>query len=183
MKMKRARLSEQRRTSIKRLAVFSAWFFLIAVAETSFFANVSILPTSPRLILPALAVIALLDNKRNTAVAAIIGGTIESVIGASGVYLLPLFYLLSAVLLCIVAKKMLPRYPSFLVLLPITLTLTAAYDMLTALAFAKSFDVKDVLLSTVLPRAVETAILALPLFFLISASVMPLIDRRTRSLR
>ena len=125
----------------------------------------------------------MLDNKNNTAIAAIIGGTVECVIGASGIYLLPLFYFLSALLLCTVAKKMLPKYPSFLVLLPITLILNAAYDFLCALAFSNGFDVKAVLLSTVLPRTVETAILALPLFFLISMSVLPLIDRRTRSLR
>ena len=182
MKMRKARLSEQRRTAIKRIAVYSAWFFLIAVVESSFFANVSALPTSPRLILPAIAAIALLDNKKNTVIAAIIGGTVESAIGTSGIYFLPLFYLLSALLLCLVAKKMLPKYPSFLVLLPITLVLTAGYDMLTAFLFAPHFDAMEVLLSTVVPRTVETAIFALGLFFLIGVSISPLIDRRTRSL-
>ena len=183
MRMKKARLSEQRRSAVKRMVVYSLWFFFIAIAEASFFANLSVMPTSPRLILPALAVIALLDNKRNTVIAAVIGGTLECALSGSGIYLLPLFYLLSALLLCLVAKKMLPKYPSFLVLLPITLVLTAIYDMLSAMAFAPSFDLADAFISVILPRTVETAIFALPLFSLISLSISPLIDRRTRALR
>ncbi len=183
MRMKRARLSEERRASLKRLAVYVAWFFILAIAETSFFANVTILPSAPNLILPVILVIALTDTRENTVIAAIAGGLIGDAISATGIYLSPIFYMAAALLLCLFAKKMMPRFLSWLALMPVTLAFVAIFSLLIALLYYRPFNIGDLLLSAVLPKVIGTLLFSLPLFPLVSISVSPFIDRRARALR
>ena len=97
-------------------------------------------------------------------------------------YLRPAAVLL-ALLLCLFAKKMMPRFLSWLALMPTVLGFIAIFTLLIALLYKRPFDIGDLLLTEVLPKVIATAVFSLPLFSLVSISVSPFVDRRARALR
>lgn len=151
---------------LKRTLIYSALLFFAAVAESSFFGSLDILPATPDLVLGILTVIAVTDTREVAAVSAIVGGVIVDAICGVGIYLSPLFYFILVLLLYPLAKKMLRSYLSWLALLPLALLLRALFTLGRAYLFG-GFGIVEILRFAVLPEAILTALFSLALYPLV----------------
>ena len=163
---------------IKRIAVYSLLLFILRVAECSFFGGIRYLPAVPDLVLGALTVIALIDTRETAIISAIIGGVLTDAIGASGVYLSPLFYFCVVLLLCLMSKKMMRSYLSFLVLMPVSLLARAVFTLGRGWLFGNRLGALEILRYAVLPEAICTAVFCLALYPIICICADPLLRGR-----
>ena len=163
---------------IKRILIYSALLFILAVAERSFFSSLKLLPATPDLILGALTVIALTDTRETASISAIIGGVMSDAICSTGIYLSPIFYFLLVLILHPFAKKMMRSYLSWLTLLPIALVLRAIYTTVGAYLFGGSLVFLEILRYAVLPKTVCTAIFSLALYPAVTLCVRIVRGRR-----
>ena len=169
--------------AVKRVLVYSLWMFILAIAESSFFAGIRILPATPDLILAAVAVIAVTDTRECAAASGIIGGVMADAIGGVGVYLSPMFYLAVAVVTALLSKKMMSRYMSWLALFPIALIMRGMLTAAICYFVGGGSVFSEVLTGIILPEAIVTLIAALPLYPLIRVSILPLGGRWSAELR
>lgn len=149
---------------IKRILIYSALLFFLSVAESSFFANLKILPATPDLILGAVTVVALTDTRKTATVTAIIGGIMSDAVCGTGIYLSPLFYLAVALILSPFSKKMLRSYLSWLAIFPIALLMRALYTVGRAYLFGGGLEFTELLRYVVLPEILCTAVFCLLLY-------------------
>jgi len=165
----------------KRIALYSAILFLLTVTESSFLASLWHLPATPDLVLGALAVVSLIDKRENAAITAMIGGVMTDALGGVGIYLSPLIYFGFVLILSLFTKKMMKSYLSWLALLPATLLVRALWTFLGAYIFGGA-AAYEILRYAVLPEAVSTAVLCLPLYPLmrLAVKVTRLSDRKDR---
>ncbi|MBQ8849585.1 MAG: hypothetical protein IJ011_04560 [Clostridia bacterium] len=167
--MMTARYQKRKETEneLKRIAVYSALLFFLAVAESSFFGAVDILPSTPDLILGAISVIAVTDKRETAAITAIVGGVMADAICGVGIYLSPIFYFAVALILHPLAKKMLKSYLSWLAIFPSALLMRALYTFGRAYLFGGGLGASEILRYAVLPEAICTAVFSLCLYPLI----------------
>lgn len=163
---------------IKRIAVYSLLLFILRVAECSFFGGIRLLPAVPDLVLGALTVIALIDTRETAMISAIIGGVLTDAIGASGIYLSPLFYFCVALLLSLLSKKMMRSYLSYLALMPIALLARAVFTLGKGWLFGNGLGALEILRYAVLPEAICTAVFCLALYPIICICADPLLRGR-----
>ena len=163
---------------IKRIAVYSAILFFLAIAESSFFSGIRYLPATPDLILGALTVIAITDTRETSMICAVIGGIMADALFGVGIYLSPIFYLLAVLILHPLAKKMLRSYLSWLSLFPLALLLRALYTLGRAYLFGNSLGFTEILRYAILPEAICTAVFSLCLYPLITLAISLLRGKR-----
>ena len=149
---------------IKRVCVYSLFIFILAVAETSFFGLIDLLPATPDLILAVICAVALTDSRKTAFLTAIMGGVISDAICGVGIYLSPIFYFLLVLILSPIAKKMMKSYLSWLALMPVALILRAAYTLGRAYLFGNGLHFGEILKYAVLPEAVCTLIFSLSIY-------------------
>ncbi len=161
---------------LKRIFIYSGLFLILGVLQTAFFPMLSFCPATPDLIIGALAAIALLDGKNAALVCAVAAGFFIDAIGSTSIAASPLFYFIFALIICFMAEKMLKSFPSFLLLLLPSLLyralMTTATSLLSFSALVGGFF--PFLLTVILPEAVITLILCLPLYLLVKLCVKPL---------
>lgn len=167
------RTDKRRNSSIKsaltkRIAVYTLLFFVLSVIECSFLGRIEILPASPDLLIAAVAAIAVIDRHEGTLVSAIIAGIMIDAIGGVGIYLSPLVYFVIALLITLIAKKMMTSYLSYLAILPIVCLLRAAATIGEAYIYRQGYSIVEILKYAVLPEAICTLIFALPLYPLVA---------------
>ena len=159
---------KQTEASLRRILIYSALFFLLAVAESSFFGSLRLLPATPDLILGALTVIAVTDSRETALVSAIVGGVMADALLSTGIYLTPIFFFAVALILNPISKKMMRSYLSWLTLLPIALLLRALYTVGRAYLFGSGPGFAELLRYAVLPEVICTAIFSLALYPIIT---------------
>lgn len=159
---------KQTEAQIARIAIYSALLFVLAVAESSFFGSLAILPATPDLILGLLTVVAVTDTRETAAITAIIGGVMADAICGVGIYLSPLFYFALVLILHPFAKKMMRSYLSWLTLFPVALVFRAAYTLGRAYLFGADLGFTEILRYAVLPEVICTAIFSLVLYPLVT---------------
>ena len=109
-KIRQGRIDKMRSSMMKkRVLLYSAVIFLLAVARGSFFAKLEILPVSPDLVLGAVAAVAVVDSIETAAITGVIGGVITDAVCGFGMYLSPIVYLVVAIAIAMATKKMMPR--------------------------------------------------------------------------
>ena len=163
---------------VKRMCVYTAIIFLAVIAEKSFFASISYLPTSPDLIIGIICAVALADKRENAVITAIVGGLATDALGGAAIYLSPLVYFALALTVAAISGKMLKKYPSYLALLGIALIFRAAYTLGVCCIIGK-MGFSHALLDGVLPKVISTAVFCLPLYFAVKpVSGAFSIDRR-----
>ena len=150
--------------SLRRILVYSACFFILAVAETSFFGSLELLPATPDLMLGLVVCVLLFDSAQAASAVAIGAGTLIDALGAGSFFLSPLFYFALCLLLFHPASKMLPRFLSFCVLLLPCLALRALFTALCLTLYVGGLPSLDLFLSTLLPELLMTALLCLPIY-------------------
>ena len=167
-KNKQGRIDKMRSSMMrKRVLLYSAVIFILAVARGSFFARLEILPVSPDLVLASVAAVAVVDSIETATLTGVIGGIIADAVGGFGMYLSPVVYLIAAVAVAMATKKMMPRYLSWLATLPIACVIGAASTLLKSFLFGAPIAFGMLIRHIIIPEFIFTVIFALPLFPLI----------------
>lgn len=168
MMIRKYQKRKQTEASLRRILVYSACFFILAVAETSFFGSLELLPAIPDLILGALTVIAVTDSRETAIISAIVGGVMSDALLSTGIYLTPIFLFAVVLILNPIAKKMMRSYLSWLTLMPIALFLRAGYTLGRAYLFGADLGFVEILRYAVLPEVICTAVFSLALYPIIT---------------
>lgn len=160
-----------RSSIIRRIVVYSILFFTLGIAQCSFFAGLSFLSVVPDIVMGAVVAIALLDTQKNAIICGIAAGAMIDALGGSGLSLSPIFFLIIAIICSEIAKKILPTFISWAVIL---IPAVALRSFFTLISLAISFDgiaFSSVFSSILLPEAILTFFLSLPIFFAVKLCV------------
>lgn len=177
MNIKKLADTGEKRMLLRRIMIYSAVFFVLGVAQCSFFSYLKPFGATPDIVLGGICGIIMLDNKKASAVCAVAAGYFIDAIGAIPPSFSPLFYLLCVAALGRVCDKMMPRFISFAVLmLPATL-LRAVYTYANLWLVTKALPGVTALTSVILPEMLSTFVICLPVYFVIKLCALPLGDR------
>ncbi len=172
------RVESKSQLLLRRSLVYIPVIFLIAIIQCAFFSSLKILPAVPDLILGLVVGIAMLDSQKAAVVCGIGAGFVIDAIGSSGLSLSPLFYMLIGALCGALAKKMLPRFLSWVVNLLIFSAAKSILTVLNLLYLPGGFSFYDSLMSTLLPEFVCTFIICLPVYFIVKLCMIPIDQKR-----
>ena len=172
------RSEASRQLFLRRALVFSPVIFILAVAQCSFFAALSFLPAVPDLMIGMVVAIAMLDSQKSAAVCGIGAGFVLDAIGASGVSLSPVFYMLCGVFCAILAKKMLPSFLSWTVQLAVFSAVKMLFTLANILYVSREISFVTVFLNQLLPEFLCTFVVCLPIFFIVKLCMVPIDSKR-----
>ncbi len=163
---------------LKRIVILGLLILILSAAMSSFFAQLSWLPATPDLMLGAVLAIALLDDRRTAAIAAVAGGIFVDSLGGIGASLSPLLYLCVVLTVGLLGEKMLPSFLSWLLLLLPSLLLRALFSLFGYWMFVGEIEMTGVASTVLLPEAISTLFFCLPIYFLVMLCLAPIKDRR-----
>lgn len=172
------RHESSRQLFIRRALVFSPLIFLLAIAQCSFFAQLKFMPAVPDLMIGAVVAIAMLDSQRSAAVCGIGAGFVIDAMGAYGLMLSPIFYMLCGAFCGIFAKKVLPGFLSWTVELALFSVIKAVYTLFNVLYRTGAFSLGHIFLKILLPEMLCTFIVCLPVFFVVKLCMIPIDSKR-----
>ena len=162
---------------VKRVLLFGLLALLLATAQCSFFAELHICPATPDLILSLTVAVLLLDSVYSAAVVAIGAGFLVDALGATSLFLSPLFYFAVVLILCVPASKMLTSFPSYLLLMLPALILRAAYTVACFWLMAGPMPAMSHVGGVLAREAIVTAILCLPIYPTVKLFRLPLLAK------
>ena len=160
-----------RATVIKRVALYGIMFFVLGVAQCSFFANLTFLRAVPDIVLGAVTAVALLDSQGSAAVCGIASGFMIDALGGAGLSLSPLFYFLVALICAEISKKMLPNFFSWVFVLITSGILNSAFTFLYLKLSFENITFSAIYRTILLPEFLSTVIFSLPIFFFVKLFV------------
>jgi hypothetical protein len=99
---------------LRRAVLYGVLFFILSVAQCSFFSRLSFFSTIPNLVLGGVVAVALLDDQKTSVVCGIGAGFILDAIGGAGISLSPLTFMIAAIICSEISKKMLPHFLSWI---------------------------------------------------------------------
>lgn len=156
---------------MRRVIFYGVLFFILCVAATSFFGQLSFLSVVPNLALGGVAAVALLDEEKCAIVCGIAAGFLADAIGGSGISLSPIIFMLVAIVCAEISKKMLPHFLSWLVVMLVAAVLGAAGTVLNIFVNTSGVTITSIAKDLLLPELLATYFLSLPIFFLVKLSV------------
>ena len=159
---------------IKRVLIFGALALLFATAQCSFFAALHICPATPDLLLGLILAVLLSDSVYAAAAVAIGAGFLVDALGATSFFFTPLFYFAVVLVLCLPASKMLPTFPSYVLLVLPALVMRSLYTLVCALLVAGPLPPLPVIGGVLLREALVTLLLSLPTYPIVSLCMRPL---------
>ena len=174
MAIKRFADTKDKRMLLRRLFVYTALFFILGIAQCSFFSALKPFGATPDIVLGGLCGVIMLDNKRVAAIVAIAAGYFVDAIGALPPSFSPLYYLLCVAILGCVADKMMPRFVSYTVLILASLVPLSVYTVIGIRISAGALPMFSVLAGTVLSAAISTFVFCLPIYFLVKLCMLPI---------
>lgn len=172
------RSQSNRELFFKRLLVYTPVIFILSVVQCSFFAQLSILPAVPDLILGLIVGIAMLDSQRAAAVCGIGAGFVIDAIGTSGLSLSPLFYLICGAACGAFSKKMFPKFLSWTVCLSVFSLVKALLTIANVLYSFGRYPFLSMVWKILLPEFICTVIVCLPIFFVVKLCMLPIDSKR-----
>jgi len=156
---------------MRRVIFYGVLFFILCVAQTSFFGQLSFLPVVPNLALGGVAAVALLDEERCAVICGIAAGFLADAIGGSGISLSPIVFLLVAIVCAEISKKMLPHFLSWLIVMLAAAVVGAFGTVLNIAVNFTGVSIASVARSLLLPELLATYFISLPIFFLVKLCV------------
>ncbi len=151
----------------KRIIIYGIMFFILGVAQCSFFNELSFLSAVPNIVLGGVAAIALFDSQRTAVICGIVSGFMIDALGGSGVSLSPVALLCVALLCSEIAKKMLPSIISWVIILLPAALLGSLFTVVNILLSVGKFSFTAVFKTVLLPELILTVIFSIPLFFIV----------------
>ena len=164
---------------IKRTVIDGVLVLLLAVAQCSFFARLHVCPATPDLLLGLVLCVLLLDSVYAAAGVALAAGFLVDALGTTSFFLSPPFYFALVLILCLPVSKMLPTFPSYLLLLIPALIGRAAYTLLCFALLSGPMPALSYVGGVLLRECLTTALLVLPIYPIVKLCMRPL-RARTR---
>ncbi|MBQ8141506.1 MAG: hypothetical protein IJ038_07425 [Clostridia bacterium] len=156
---------------LKRVAAYGILFFILGVAQCSFFTNLSFLSAVPDIVLGAVAAVALLDTQKTAAICGIASGFMIDALGGSGLSLSPIVYFAIALICSELSKKMLQSFLSWIFVLAAASVLNSLFTYAYISLSFENAAFSAVFKSILLPEALTTAVFSLPIFFIVKLCV------------
>lgn len=158
--------AQTRSRSIRYTVMIALLLILVAVLQVTCFSRYRLLGAVPDLTLCAVLCLAFFCGRYVGAVSGIGAGFLIEAIGSHGITLLPVCYLLIGYLIGHYAKiAVRGGYPSYLPYLGITLIVRMALTVLYACVNYQTIHLLEILLQSVLPELLVTAIAGGILYF------------------
>ena len=157
--------AQARTRAIRYTALVGAVLLLQALLQVSLFSRFRLMGAVPDLMLVSVLCIAFFCGRYAGAVTGIAAGFLIEAIGSVGISILPLCYFLSGYLIGHYARTSQKRYPIYLVYLGCTLLIRASITVLYACMTYQSVNLPQILVQSVLPEALVTAIAGCALYF------------------
>ncbi len=151
---------------IKRIIIYGGSVILLVSLQCAFFPLLDFCPATPDLLLGLLLAVCLLDNSESAFVVAICGGFFLDTVGSSGILIAPILYFVFVAFISIFAHKVLKSFASFSLLLIPTVLFRACVTFITRWISVALPDAAFIT-GVILPEAICTFLLALPLYFLL----------------
>lgn len=159
---------------LKRILFYGIATLVLGSLQCAFFPFLDFCPATPDLILTMLVAIALLDSPKSAAICAVACGFFIDAIGGSGISLSPVIYFLTIVVISFFTEKILRGLPAFLLLLIPALLCRAVSTYACVAIIERTLPSASVFSGIILPEAICTAILAIPVYFLVKLCSIPL---------
>ena len=167
----RHRGDSARSITLKKIAVYGGMLFLLAIAQCSFFANLTFLPATPNIVIGAITAISMLESRHTATVFSLCAGFVIDALGGSGIPLSTLIMLLFSIILTSLAAKMLKNLLVWSLILTLSCALSTLATYLRLLAAGYVKDIYFVFIRISLPEFLLTLLFSLPLYFLFKAAV------------
>ncbi len=152
---------------VRRILLYGALFFFTALLQCSFFTELSFLRAIPNLTLGALVAVSLFDSRETAVISAVASGFLLDTLGGSGLSLTPIFFLLIAVIFSAAAKKILPSFLTYSVLMFPASICGVLYTLLMLKVNGSTAPFGALFASTLLPELILTLLLSLPICFIV----------------
>lgn len=150
----------------RRIIAYSLATLIFGCAQCAFFPTLKICPVTPDLIIGMLLAVTLLDSPASAAITAVCAGFFLDAVGGSGIVLSPLVYFLYVLMISLFASKVLKSFFSYVLLLIPTLIYRAVATYLCFSLYLASPAPIEYITEVIVPEALATAILALPVYFI-----------------
>ena len=155
-----------RRLTWRYILLVGVLLLLVSLLQVSFFARFQLLGVTPNLMIVTVLCIAFFGGEHMGAVVGISAGFLIDSLGATGIILLPLCYFLLGYLVGHFASRASARgFVSYLAYLASTLLFGAVITLIDTAITYESLHFGPLLVHTLLPEALVTAIAGLVLFF------------------
>lgn len=164
--------------TVFKYIVFSAFIFITAAFQSSFFSTAAIFPAVPDLLLTAVLGFALFDGEKSGAVAGIVAGVTAGALGADDAALLPLFYFAEGWIFGRLAARSLRK--NIITWTLCVLAAAAARSGLSALYIVVTdtqATLPDVLFGILVPEFIMTAVFSYFNYLLTGLAVRPFTPR------
>ena len=158
----------------KRILFYGLTTLFLGSLQCAFFPLLNFCPATPDLLLAMLVAIALLDSPKSAAICAVACGFFIDAIGGVGISFSPLIYFSAVLIISFFTEKILEGLPAFLLLLLPSLLCRATWTYLCIAAAERHLPAATVFSETIIPEAVCTALLAVPVYFLVKLCSIPL---------
>ena len=175
---RRSRTRRPRPEVLRRIWVYGILLLILAAWQCSFFARLRFFPATPDLILGAVLAILLLDSPQAAAIAAVFGGFLIDALGGVGISWSPLLYLLTVAVFSAWSVKMMKNFAAWPMLILPSLLIRAAYSALRIWLSADSLSWLYVFRQILLPEALMTLLLSVPIYGLFRIC-MPMLSGRS----
>lgn len=159
---------------IKRIIIYGLLTLLLGSAQCSFFPLLDICPSTPDLIMGMLLAIALIDSDKSAAVTALAAGFFIDAVGGGAIALSPLIYCIFVLFISLFSAKMLTSLPSYILLMIPALLYRGAATALCMAIEGRGMPPVSEILATVAPELICTALLCIPLYFIVKLAAIPL---------
>lgn len=174
------RTNEASRSAIlRRILIYTPLFFILGVAQCSFFTELSFISAVPNIVMGAIAAIALLDSQHTSIICALASGFMIDALGSSGISLAPISFLVIALVASEISKKILPTFISYLAVLVPSAIINTLFTVIKIFFATKELRVLSILKTILLPEFILTLIFSLPLFFIIRFLAL-IVDKKSK---
>ncbi len=138
---------------------------LSAILQVSLFSRFRVLGAVPDLMIVSVLCISFFCGRYAGAITGIAAGFLIDAIGTTGITILPLCYFLCGYLVGHYARAMQKGYTSYLLYLGCILPIRATVTVLYACMTYQNVNLPEILLRSVLPEVLVTAVAGLALYF------------------
>lgn len=144
-----------------KCALYTVALFLLAIAQSTFFAKINLFDATPDLLLGAVLVIAMYDEQRASGIAGIIAGFFYYALGGGSPLYIIFAFLCGYTFWTISDKAFSKNLPSFWALGAIIYAFKAAFNLIVLYFSASSFDPVSAMIKILIPEYVSSMVFSL----------------------
>lgn len=139
-----------------KCALYSMALFLLAIAQSTFFAKINLFGATPDLLLGATLAIAMHDDQRASSIAGIVAGFFYYALGGGSPLYIIFAFLCGYTFFSISEKAFSKNLPSFLALGAIIYAAKAAFNLIVLYFSASSFDPVNAMVKILIPEFISS---------------------------